>query len=84
MPSPSQPIPPMLPDASPGQMAAVLGAMRRVAEVDGSLSEAASRALVSADRYLFGRFIPSGSIICRRCWQQPWTGANWLNMPCAS
>ncbi len=50
----------MLPDASPVQMAAVLGAMRLVAEADGTLSEPASRALVSADRYLFGRPHPFG------------------------
>jgi hypothetical protein len=50
----------VLPDASPGKVAAILGAMRQVAAAEGTLSEAASRCLVSAGRHLFGELHSAG------------------------
>jgi hypothetical protein len=47
-------VPPLLPDASPAQARAILGAMRAVAETGGSASADDRLALASADRFLFG------------------------------
>lgn len=48
----------LLPDATPAQSRAILGAMRAVAETGGPASEADRRALVSADRFVFGHRPP--------------------------
>jgi hypothetical protein len=48
----------VIPNASSQQVAAVLGAMRSVAESGGSLSDADSRALAAASLYMFGRAQP--------------------------
>jgi hypothetical protein len=47
-------VPPLIPDASPSQVAAILGAMRAVAETGALASEADRHAITSAGRYLFG------------------------------
>jgi hypothetical protein len=48
----------VIPNASSQQVAAILGAMRSVAESGGSLSDADSRALAAASLYMFGRAQP--------------------------
>jgi tellurite resistance protein len=45
-------------NASPQQIAAILGAMRSVAETNGALSDADSRALSAASLYIFGEMRP--------------------------
>ena len=47
-------VPPLIPDASPSQVAAIHGAMRAVAETGALASEADRHAITSAGRYLFG------------------------------
>ena len=47
-------VPPLIPNATPSQVAAILGAMRAVAETDSRASEADRHAITSAGRYLFG------------------------------
>ena len=47
-------VPPLIPDATPSQVAAILGAMRAVAETGAPASEADRHAITSAGRYLFG------------------------------
>lgn len=47
-------IPPLLPDASPAQSRAILGAMRAVSETGGVASADDRLALESADRFVFG------------------------------
>jgi hypothetical protein len=49
---------PFVAGATPGQIAAILGAMRAVAETGAPLSEADKRALASASLYLFGQMKP--------------------------
>jgi hypothetical protein len=51
-------VPPLIPDATPTQTKAILGAMRTVAETDGAASEDDRLALASADRYIFGHDRP--------------------------
>src|SRR5262245_29851833 len=47
-------VPPLIPNATPAQVAAILGAMRAVAETGMAASDADRHAIVAAGRYLFG------------------------------
>ncbi|MGD9925473.1 MAG: hypothetical protein AB7V13_29105, partial [Pseudorhodoplanes sp.] len=49
---------PFISGATPQQIAAMLGAMRAVAETGGPLSDADGRALAAASRYMFGQTQP--------------------------
>jgi hypothetical protein len=60
LPATADRVPPLIATASPAQSAAILGAMRAVAETGGPLSAAASRTLAAADRYLFDGSHPAG------------------------
>ena len=51
----SHAVPPLVPNASPQQVSAILGAMRAIVDVGGPASEADRHAIVGASRYLFGR-----------------------------
>lgn len=57
MPDPSD-VNPFVAGATPAQIAAILGAMRAVAETNGALSEADNRTLAGASLYLFGQRQP--------------------------
>jgi hypothetical protein len=47
-------VPPLIPNATPPQVTAILGAMRTVAETGSAATEADRHAIVGAGRYLFG------------------------------
>jgi hypothetical protein len=51
----SHAVPPLVPNASPAQVSAILGAMRAIADIGRPASEADRHAIVGAGRYLFGR-----------------------------
>jgi hypothetical protein len=50
---------PLLPATTPEQAAAILGAMRAVAETGGAASDADHRTLVAAARFIFGQQAPA-------------------------
>jgi tellurite resistance protein len=56
--SPQLDVNPFVSGATPQQVATILGGMRNVAETDGALSEADTRALAAASLYMFGEKQP--------------------------